>query len=66
MDKKEDSTDSTYTYILIGVGVFLGVIIAAIVAYIILFENKSKFGTSGSMFPVFDFNRTGDLPLLEF
>ena len=65
MDKKEDS-DYTYTYILIGVGVSLGVIIAAIVAYIILFENKSKFGTSGSMFPIFDFNMTGDLPLLEF
>jgi len=65
MNTQEESTD--YTYILIGVSAFLALLIAAIVAHLIYYSNKSNFGTFGSSFPVFDFNNaSGDLPLLEF
>jgi hypothetical protein len=63
MAEKEDSFN--YTYVLIGIGIFLAIIIAAIVLRI-SFENKSKFGNLSSYYlPIFSFGNT-EFPPLEF
>ena len=63
MVEKEDSFD--YTYILIGFGIVMAVIIAAIVAHM-SFQNRSNFGNLGSYYlPIFSFGNT-EFPPLEF
>ena len=61
MDKKEND----YTNYIIAATIIGVVILGLIVARIGLYESN-RFGGVESFFPIFEFNRMGDLPLLEF